>query len=213
MKPAKEGESLRTPWGALGAPQQEPEEDTAVGIIALLIVTCAKPKKNDFKTFALPDAFVSCRALIRKPRLLILDEATSALDAESEKIVQQTIDELLAAEKRSTIIIAHRLSTVRHAGEFYFGVRMASQKKCFQVVLVAISFACASAYLAPRPLSDSFLAARGIFLYVPVDKIIVLTNEDRRGSRVAEVGTHEELMQKKGGLYRTLVGLAKIQST
>lgn len=57
-----------------------------------------------------------CRALIRKPRLLILDEATSALDVESERVVQQTIDELLSAEKRSTIIIAHRLSTVRNAG-------------------------------------------------------------------------------------------------
>ena len=60
------------------------------------------------------------RALIRKPRLLILDEATSALDVESERVVQQTIDELLAAEKRSTIIIAHRLSTVRNAGTSSF---------------------------------------------------------------------------------------------
>lgn len=58
-----------------------------------------------------------CRALIAKPRLLILDEATSALDAESERIVQKTIDDLLLAERRSTVIIAHRLSTVRNASE------------------------------------------------------------------------------------------------
>lgn len=69
---------------------------------------------NDLRFAGANDVF--CRALIRKPRLLILDEATSALDAESERTVQKTIDELLATEKRSTIIIAHRLSTVRNAG-------------------------------------------------------------------------------------------------
>lgn len=53
------------------------------------------------------------RALIRKPRLLLLDEATSALDTQSERIVQQTLDE--AAASRTTIAVAHRLSTIRHA--------------------------------------------------------------------------------------------------
>lgn len=53
------------------------------------------------------------RALIRKPRLLLLDEATSALDTQSERIVQQTLDE--AASSRTTIAVAHRLSTIRHA--------------------------------------------------------------------------------------------------
>jgi ATP-binding cassette subfamily B (MDR/TAP) protein 1 len=59
------------------------------------------------------------RALVRKPRILVLDEATSALDNESEKIVQQAIDDLCGgaggAAKITTIIIAHRLSTVRSA--------------------------------------------------------------------------------------------------
>ena len=53
------------------------------------------------------------RALIRKPRLLLLDEATSALDTQSERIVQQTLDQ--AASSRTTIAVAHRLSTIKHA--------------------------------------------------------------------------------------------------
>lgn len=53
------------------------------------------------------------RALIRDPRVLVLDEATSALDSESEAKVQQALEHLM--EGRTTLIVAHRLSTVRHA--------------------------------------------------------------------------------------------------
>ena len=53
------------------------------------------------------------RALLRDPAVLLLDEATSALDAQSEKAVQQALDQLM--QGRSTLVIAHRLATVRKA--------------------------------------------------------------------------------------------------
>ena len=53
------------------------------------------------------------RALLRTPRLLILDEATSSLDNESESLVQEALERLM--RHRTTIVIAHRLSTVQRA--------------------------------------------------------------------------------------------------
>ena len=84
------------------------------------------------------------RAVLRNPSILILDEPTSALDAKTERMITESLEKLM--EGRTTIIIAHRLSTVRKA-----------------------------------------------------DKIIVLEK-----GRVAEIGTHEELLKKEGGVYRAL---------
>ncbi|KAL5700599.1 ABC-type xenobiotic transporter [Ranunculus cassubicifolius] len=53
------------------------------------------------------------RAILKDPRILLLDEATSALDAESEHIVQEALDRIMV--NRTTVIVAHRLSTVRNA--------------------------------------------------------------------------------------------------
>jgi ATP-binding cassette subfamily B (MDR/TAP) protein 1 len=55
------------------------------------------------------------RAVLRNPRVLLLDEATSALDNESERIVQAALDNVRAAGGRTTIAIAHRLTTIRDA--------------------------------------------------------------------------------------------------
>ncbi|XP_077218377.1 ABC transporter B family member 21-like isoform X2 [Tasmannia lanceolata] len=53
------------------------------------------------------------RSILKDPRILLLDEATSALDAESERIVQEALDKIMI--NRTTVIVAHRLSTVRNS--------------------------------------------------------------------------------------------------
>lgn len=80
------------------------------------------------------------RAVLKNPPILILDEATSSLDTESERLVQDAINHLM--EDRTSIVIAHRLSTVRHADEI-----LVLQK----------------GEIAERGTHDQLLAANGIY--------------------------------------------------
>jgi len=59
------------------------------------------------------------RALVRDPQILLLDEATSALDTESEKVVQEALDRILATGERTCCVIAHRLSTITNADAIF----------------------------------------------------------------------------------------------
>jgi ATP-binding cassette subfamily B protein len=87
------------------------------------------------------------RALLRDPRVIILDEATSALDLQSEFLVQQAINRLI--EGRTTFIVAHRLSTIRHA-----------------------------------------------------NRVVVMSD-----GRITEMGTHQELLDRKGSAFARLHAL------
>jgi ATP-binding cassette subfamily B (MDR/TAP) protein 1 len=53
------------------------------------------------------------RAIINNPPILVLDEATSALDSESQSVVQAALDDMQTAQPRTTLVVAHRLMTIK----------------------------------------------------------------------------------------------------
>ena len=100
------------------------------------------------------------RALLLDPPILILDEATSALDTESERLVQEAIDRLLAG--RTVFVIAHRLSTVAHADRILVldGGRVVEQGAHAQLISQGGLYARLHALqFRDRPLDDVMLHA------------------------------------------------------
>lgn len=57
------------------------------------------------------------RAILNKPNVLLLDEATSALDSQNEKVVQESLDKIMAG--KTSIVVAHRISTIKDSDQIY----------------------------------------------------------------------------------------------
>ena len=79
------------------------------------------------------------RCLLRRPKLLLLDEATSALDAASEAAVQRALDGLIWHGSHTTILVAHRLSTVVNANKIVVVQKGACVEQGTHVELLGLS--------------------------------------------------------------------------
>ena len=78
------------------------------------------------------------RALVKNPKILMLDEATSALDTESEVIVQAALEK--ARSGRTTIIVAHRLSTIKNADVIVVLQKGAPSCRFYSHIIVLVFF-------------------------------------------------------------------------
>jgi ABC-type uncharacterized transport system ATPase component len=85
---------------------EAPEVENLMGRVAELFAPFRRP-------LIITASLSVARVLLKNPAVLILDEATSSLDTQSERLVQETLDK--AASERTTVAIAHRLSTVVNA--------------------------------------------------------------------------------------------------
>lgn len=93
------------------------------------------------------------RALLKDPPILVLDEATASVDTQTERLIQEALDRLM--EQRTSFVIAHRLSTVRHADQILVMDRGRIVERGRHDDLLAAggiyTRLCASSYLDPEP--------------------------------------------------------------
>ena len=96
------------------------------------------------------------RALLKDPPILILDEATASVDTQTERLIQEALDRLMA--ERTSFVIAHRLSTVRHADQILVmdRGRIVERGRHDDLLAAGGLYArlCASSFLDPRPTTE-----------------------------------------------------------
>ncbi|KAG6474695.1 hypothetical protein ZIOFF_068633 [Zingiber officinale] len=130
------------------------------------------------------------RAVLKSPKILLLDEATSALDSESERIVQEALD--LASVGRTTIVVAHHLSIIRHA-DVIAVVQDDRVSTGFGTVQLGISSSVNSCFSAASPNSSD----RSIVLASPEDNA-----DDSTGMPRQPVPSFRRLLQLNASEWR-----------
>ena len=135
------------------------------------------------------------RALVRKPSVLLLDEATSALDNESERLVQAALDVLMRTHKRTTVTSKLRRRRAGPPDDATRAAAAAAAAAWWATLLVSCVrvLRLLTACVLGRPVAHRLLTIKEADKIAVVDKGVVV-----------EVGTHEELLPKRNGLYRRM---------